>query len=396
MDKISDEVLRGIARLIGNVKTGEEITQLFHDAGYPEIIHDGSTKWRFVYKVFQSFKEKRKFDDIKRVIEKFADPKQYIGREILHSKVIDELNKILSYDGFKIDEKNYKVTPITAQESNQFMREKEKAIGLISAILGAVMGRKSMEKLFPAFFSKRKDLEFADKPRKIEAILSEAKSKEEFKITLQAIINVHENYFTNKKRIEQFNVILEPLGLRLNDDLTIYELSSDLVAELENISREISESILSEILPADIIEKGKKMAEAYTFLYCIENSLRILIEKKLTQDYGPDFLKRINIPRETIEKVKKRKIEEEKNKWIPTRGSSDIFYMDFRDLGKIIQTNWSSFKDVFPDQQWILSKINEIAQIRNLIAHNSYIKEDERGLLKLYYRQILKQVENKL
>lgn len=69
-----------------------------------------------------------------------------------------------------------------------------------------------------------------------------------------------------------------------------------------------------------------------------------------------------------------------------------MFYLDIEDLGKIIQNNWELFKNFFPEQHWITQKIKEIQDIRNLVAHNSYVGETERNLLKSYYNQILKQI----
>lgn len=55
------------------------------------------------------------------------------------------------------------------------------------------------------------------------------------------------------------------------------------------------------------------------------------------------------------------------------RGDNDLFYLDFKDLGILINSNWSIFGEYFNTQDLILPKINEMAECRNLIVHNSYI-----------------------
>ncbi len=52
------------------------------------------------------------------------------------------------------------------------------------------------------------------------------------------------------------------------------------------------------------------------------------------------------------------------------------------------------FEKYFGTQDFILPKINEMADCRNLIAHNSYVGKTERDLLKSYYNSILMQIED--
>jgi hypothetical protein len=54
-----------------------------------------------------------------------------------------------------------------------------------------------------------------------------------------------------------------------------------------------------------------------------------------------------------------------------------------------------SFGEYFNTQDFILPKINEMAECRNLIAHNSYIGKVERDLMKSYYNSIILQIYNR-
>lgn len=151
---------------------------------------------------------------------------------------------------------------------------------------------------------------------------------------------------------------------------------------------------ISEILPDDIIKKGKEMAEIYFYLYCVENSLRLFIEKVALNKLGENYFEKLQINSNIEKNIKGRKRKEEKNKWLGVRGDSELFYLDFEDLEKIIMNNWDLFKDYFPNLNWITSKLSEMADCRNLIAHNSFIDEDGRNLLRTYYVNILKQIAN--
>ena len=178
-----------------------------------------------------------------------------------------------------------------------------------------------------------------------------------------------------------------------------FNLRSDLEHEIntrEDLNKTktisfISEEKLSKVLNPDLIQKGKFMSEVYLYLYYIENIMRVFINKKLFETYGENFSD--NLSRDLKEKITKRKKDEGKNKWLSFRGSSDVFYLDFKDLSSIIKNDWKLFEKYFPNQEWITPKIEELSNIRNLIAHNNYIGEKEINLMKSYYEVILEQIE---
>lgn len=201
---------------------------------------------------------------------------------------------------------------------------------------------------------------------------------------------IDEGFITN---FPKFPVKKPKIPATENETLS-NEVQKSLVDDLESISRELSKEIINEILTEDIIEKGKEMTEVYLFLYCIENSLRLFIEKVGKDKLGDNYFEQIKIKKEITKNVEIRKKEESKNKWMRLRGDSDIFYLDFEDLGHVIENNWDLFKQYFPRLDWIVPKIREMAKIRHFVAHNSYIGTSERDLMKIYYKVILKQISD--
>src|SRR6185437_13168189 len=113
------------------------------------------------------------------------------------------------------------------------------------------------------------------------------------------------------------------------------------------------------------------------YLYCVENSLRLFIEKVFTDKIGSDYLTKILLSNPVKKSIQVRKEAEQKNQWISIRGNSDLFYLDFKELSILIVNNWEFFKEYFPDQQWLNVKIDELGNCRNLIAHNSYVRSLE-------------------
>lgn len=174
------------------------------------------------------------------------------------------------------------------------------------------------------------------------------------------------------------------------------DIEDDILTDLEMQTERISNSVISVLLPEDVKLKGYKMAEVYTYLYTVENSLRLFIEKVGKKIYGDDFFNRLSIPTRTKNTLSQRKEDALSKKWLSLRGDSELFYLDFKDLGSIMDNNWDIFKDYFPNQDFILPKMNEMADCRNLIAHNSFIDETEKNLIRTYYNVILKQLSETL
>jgi len=169
------------------------------------------------------------------------------------------------------------------------------------------------------------------------------------------------------------------------------EEKADILSDLDKTVSSISVETLSKILNTDLIQKGKSMSEVYLYLYCIENSMRVFIDKILVEKYGENYSN--NLSEGLKRKITERKNNEEKNKWLSLRGSSDLFYLDFKELSSIIRGKWELFEKYFPTQEWIASKIEDLSEVRNLIAHNSFVSEQEKKLMKSYFEIIIKQIE---
>lgn len=172
-----------------------------------------------------------------------------------------------------------------------------------------------------------------------------------------------------------------------------FELEDDLIADLEKNVNSISYRVIGELLPEDIRVKGYQMAEAYRYLYSVENSLRLFIEKVAREKYGENYFDSLTITNALKRTIQERMRNAAEQKWLGVRGT-ELFYLDFKDLGAVINNNWDIFKKYFPSQDFILPKLNDMAECRNKIAHNSYVNDIERNLMKTYYNVILKQISD--
>lgn len=146
--------------------------------------------------------------------------------------------------------------------------------------------------------------------------------------------------------------------------------------------------------PNDLAKKGNEMTKAYYNLYILENFLRLFIEKISMVKYGKHYWQELNINKDIDVKIENRRKNEKKHKWLSLRGNSVLFYTDLDDLRNIIINNWDIFRDRFPNQEFITSRINDLCNIRNRIAHNSYINDIEQQTLEVLANNIYMQLES--
>jgi hypothetical protein len=130
---------------------------------------------------------------------------------------------------------------------------------------------------------------------------------------------------------------------------------------------------------------------AYLAFFCLENALRELIHERLTENYGAEWWDARSSAK-LKEKVEDRRDKEGANRWHIARGEHAIYYTDFGDLKSLLQSNWTDFEDLFPDQNWVLSRITELEASRNVIAHSNTLDDRELSRIRLYLQDWIKQV----
>jgi len=151
--------------------------------------------------------------------------------------------------------------------------------------------------------------------------------------------------------------------------------------------------ILDFQFPSDIVKRGNEMTEAYFNLYLIENFLRIFIEKVALAIYGENYSDHLRIGSKINKKIKDRKKEHLTKQWLSFRGDSDLFYTDLIDLKTIISSNYKLFDNYFPKETWIISKLEELYDLRKMVAHNSYLDHHEQNTLDSMINSIYRQLK---
>jgi len=139
------------------------------------------------------------------------------------------------------------------------------------------------------------------------------------------------------------------------------------------------------LLSTTIASDAARMAELYPKYYVLENSVRFVIKRILEYKYGPSWWQ-TQVAEPVRKKVSDRKLKEKTQPWHGKRGQHEIFYSDFGDLKRIVQKNWSDFKDLFPSQPWILQKLDELETPRNILAHHNPVGKRDQQRIDLYYQ----------
>jgi len=140
--------------------------------------------------------------------------------------------------------------------------------------------------------------------------------------------------------------------------------------------------------PSVLEQQGKFMSNAYSVLFKLENELRIFIEKKLRKKYNKEWWQK-GVP------LRVRRSAEQNRAKEPNSSLGLLYYTEFSDLRKIIQKeeNWHNiFKKYFTTLEQIISRLDELEQIRHTIAHTRLLSNEEYENLNLFHREIRKMI----
>lgn len=154
---------------------------------------------------------------------------------------------------------------------------------------------------------------------------------------------------------------------------------------------ETTKRISIEDFPMDLRMGAVKNSDIYTAFFCFENSVRNLVSARLIERKGPTWWK--TCATASIQKrVADRMSKDKKNKWHAPRANDEISYCDFGDLSDIIQNNWSEFEDLFPTQDWVKTRLDDLEPSRNALAHSNVLADQDIERIAMFLRDWLLQV----
>ncbi len=137
--------------------------------------------------------------------------------------------------------------------------------------------------------------------------------------------------------------------------------------------------------------KAKRMGRIYELLFCLENSMRELIERTLKESESlTDWID--GIEADILKSARKREEQDQEARWHGPRGESIFNYLDFPDLGEIILDRWEDFQDLLGDRRWVERYFSEMNPTRRALAHTGDLTDFDVERMEMRVREWLRVV----
>jgi hypothetical protein len=141
----------------------------------------------------------------------------------------------------------------------------------------------------------------------------------------------------------------------------------------------------------DVRVRATRMGEVYELLFCLENSIRELIESTLREEFGAEWWEN-GVPDKIRKSAESRKTDDLKSRWHGPRGDSLLNYVDFPLYAEVISDQWELFEDLLGDQDWVVHYFSEMNKSRRALAHTGSLTQADVERMELRVRDWLRVV----
>ncbi len=135
--------------------------------------------------------------------------------------------------------------------------------------------------------------------------------------------------------------------------------------------------------------EARRMGDVYELLYCLENSVRELIETTLAENLGPGAWWEKAVPEKIRKSAEGRSKDDKSAPWHGPRGDSLLVYIDFLQLGEIITERWDDFRDLLGDRSWVDNYFKEMNRTRRALAHTGSLTQHDVNWMEMRVKQWL-------
>ncbi len=131
-------------------------------------------------------------------------------------------------------------------------------------------------------------------------------------------------------------------------------------------------------LTSEDFENAREMSNLYVALYCLENSMRKLIESVLRKELGEEWWDKVATSR--MKNKHNTRLENEKSaRWIPARsGFGPLYALDWPDLISIMRKREDLFIP-YIGEVGFLHRYEDLGRLRNIIAHNGVLSDSKQS-----------------
>jgi hypothetical protein len=138
--------------------------------------------------------------------------------------------------------------------------------------------------------------------------------------------------------------------------------------------------------------QARFMGAVYELLYCLENSIRELIESTLREALGAEKWWGDGVDTAIRKSAEKRRDEDAKARWHGPRGDSLLSYVDFPQYADIILTQWAHFEALLGDESWVRYYFEELNRTRRALAHSGRLTDGDVERMEVRVRDWLRVV----
>ena len=139
---------------------------------------------------------------------------------------------------------------------------------------------------------------------------------------------------------------------------------------------------------SEVRREAASMARHYQLFYCLEKTLRELVESQLEDEYGGNWWDD-HVPQQIKESVAANTSREQDN-GVTLRSSHPIDYTTFGELSEIIKSNWDLFGATFNSRRGLEKVMSSLNLLRGPVAHSCPLADDEVVRLDLSVRDFFR------
>lgn len=132
--------------------------------------------------------------------------------------------------------------------------------------------------------------------------------------------------------------------------------------------------------------EAARMSEFYEVFYCLENSIRNLVDDIMIEVDGADWWNGSRVDEKRIREPAAGRQKKEIDSGITPRSDRLIDYTTFGELSQLITDNWGLFDPVFQSKTAVSNVSNQLNLLRGPIAHCNPTDELEQERLNLAVR----------
>lgn len=136
----------------------------------------------------------------------------------------------------------------------------------------------------------------------------------------------------------------------------------------------------------DLRSEASEMSEFYEVFYCLENSIRKLVDEIMTEAEGADWWNSKRVNAENIRKPAEANRKKEVDNGLTPRSDKLLDYTTFGQLSALITENWDLFVTVFQSQGAVSRVSSQLNLLRGPIAHCNPTDDLEKERLNLAVR----------